>query len=196
MNREGRNLNGVRRNGFTLIEIVIVIMIIALFAGLIIPRMASLGKRNESLTVDKVADLLSAFSYRDSVASGSTAIEFVATDNSLLLLALQPDPLNPEDPRVWSRDYLAAPVDIPSSLTLRALQDGKLLPDSNWSILTNSDGTRPKIEMELQGDLVDASIVLDPWAPGPYVVDNTRQEVVLFPDVFDLDAAGQDREPW
>ena len=196
MNREGRNLNRVRRNGFTLIEIVIVIMIIALFAGLIIPRMASLGKRNENLTVDKVADLLSAFSYRDSVASGSTAIEFVATDNSLLLLALQPDPLNPEDPRVWSRDYLAAPVDIPSSLTLRALQDGKLLPDSNWSILTNSDGTRPKIEMELQGDLVDASIVLDPWAPGPYVVDNTRQEVVLFPDVFDLDAAGQDREPW
>lgn len=196
MHREGRNLKGARNRGFTLIEIIIVILIIALFAGLIVPRMVGLGKRSESLTVDKVADLLSAFSYRDSIASGTTAIEYIAANNSLILLSLQPDPVSPDDPPVWSRDYLAPIVEIPFSVTLRALEDGKLLPDTNWSILANSDGTRPKIKMELQGQAVDASIVLDPWSPGPYVVDNTRQEVIMLPDVFDLDAAGQDREPW
>jgi prepilin-type N-terminal cleavage/methylation domain-containing protein len=196
MQRDVRNLIGSRGLGFTLIEVVIVVLIIALFAGIIIPRMTGMGKRVEGLTVDKVADLLSAFGYRDSIASGTTAIEYSESTGSLTLLTLRPDPDNPEDPSIWSRDMLAPIVTIPTTMTLRAYEDGKLLPDSNWSIITNTDGTRPKIEMELTGEATESSLVLDPWAQGPFVVDELNHEIVLLPDSFDLDAAGQDQVPW
>ena len=196
MHREGRNLIGAHGLGFTLLEVIIVVLIMALFAGIIIPRLAGMGRRAEALTVDKVADLLSAFGYRDSIASGTTAIEYSEATGSLTLLAMRRDQGNPEEPSVWSRDLLAPVVTIPTTMTLRAYEDGKLLPDSNWSIITNSDGTRPKIKMELTGKATESSLVLDPWAQGPFVVDELNPEIVLLPDSFDLDAAGQDRVPW
>ena len=196
MHRNGRYFLGAQHRGFTLMEIIIVVLIIALFAGMIIPRMSGLGKRTEQLVADKIGDLLSAFGYRDSIASGSTAIEYSESDRTLVLLTLKTDPIDPDEPPVWSRDYLAPTVKIPLSISFRAMEDGKLLPDSGWSIIAHNDGTRPKIELEIEGDAVDTSITLDPWATGPYVIDNTQDKIIMLPDAFDLDAAGQDREPW
>lgn len=196
MQRISNNLQRARTRGFTLIEVIIVIMIIVLFAGLILPRLSGLNRRAEQIAVDRVADLLSAFSYRDSLASGSTAIEYSSSGGSLALLTLWVDPEEPDDPAIWSHDILAPMVRLPETMGMRAYEDGELLADSDWSILTRVDGTRPKIEIELVGESINSTIMLDPWAQTPSVVDELSLETTLLSDAIDLDAIGQDKEPW
>lgn len=196
MDIQGRKLAGAPR-GFTLLEVIIVVLVIALFAGMIIPRMSGMGKRIEALTVDRVVDLLSAFGYRDSLASGRAAIEYSESNRQLLLLTLKQNARDDSSSEeIWSKDALAPAVKIPDSMTLRAYEDDKLLPETTWSILTNIDGTRPKIKFELIGEDTDTTLILDPWAQGPLLVDEMLMEVQTMPDAFDLDAAGQDRVPW
>ena len=182
--------------GFTIIEVVIAVLVISLMAGLIIPRLGGVGKRAEQLTVDRVADLLAAFSYRDSLASGSTALEYSSSEGSLTLLLLRRDPDNPAANEVWMRDTLAPVVRIPESILLNAYEDGALMPNGDWSLLTNLDGTRPKIEIELAGSVVNATVMLDPWSQTPAVVDEYNEAPRVLPDAIDLDAAGQERDPW
>lgn len=196
MDRASIKSSRTHTRGFTLIEVVIVIMIIALFAGLIIPRLSGVSQRAEKLTVDRVEDLLAAFSYRDSLASGSTAIEYSSIDHSLVLLTLWVDPDAPDDPATWSRDILVPVVRLPESLGMRVYEEGELLPDGDWSIITRIDGTRPKIEIQLFGTATDATVMLDPWAQGPYVVDELAEQKTVLSDAIDLDAVGQDKEPW
>ena len=58
------------------------------------------------------------------------------------------------------------------------------------------DGTRPKIEMELLGENVHATVMLDPWAQTPTVVDENSGTRITLSDAIDLDAVGQDKDPW
>jgi prepilin-type N-terminal cleavage/methylation domain-containing protein len=185
-----------KRRAFTLIEVVIVVLIISLMAGLIIPRLGGVGRRAEQLAVDRVADLLAAFSYRDSLASGSTAIEYSANQGSLTLLTLRRPPETPEDPPIWMRDVLAPVIRIPDTIVMNAYEDGAILPNGDWSLITNLDGTRPKIEIELSGSTVNATVMLDPWAQTPAVVDENNPAPTTLLDAIDLDAVGQDKDPW
>jgi prepilin-type N-terminal cleavage/methylation domain-containing protein len=184
------------RRAFTLIEVIIVIMVIVLFAGMIVPRFFGLNKRAEQLVVDRVADIIGAFSYRDSLASGKAAIEYEHTTRRLMLLELEADPNSPDDPPVWKVDNLAPVVEIPDGIVLRAFEDGDQFAEGSFSILARSDGTRPKIEIKVLGEDLTATILLDPWAQGPHIISDELGFGVDLPDAIDLDSTGQDREPW
>lgn len=186
----------IRTTGFTLIEVIIATMILVLLAGMVIPRLGGISRRTEQLSVDRVADLLAAFSYRDSLASGTSAIEFNANQGTLMLLTLKKDPEYPSRPATWMVDTLAQAVDIPDSISVSAYEDGALLPNGDWTLLTNYDGTRPKIELELEGENVFATIMLDPWAQVPTIIDELKNESAVLSDAIDLDAIGQDKDPW
>ena len=160
------------------------------------PRLGGVGRRTERLSVDRVSDLLAAFGYRDSLASGSSAIEYDATNHSLTLLILRRNPEQPEQPEIWMRDILAPVTNLPATVELSAFEDGERLPNGDWSLLTNMDGTRPKIEMELLGENVHATVMLDPWAQTPTVVDENTQSDSKLTNAIDLDAVGQDKDPW
>ena len=182
--------------GFTIIEVVIVVLVLAVLASVVIPRLGGVGRRTERLSIDRVSDLLAAFGYRDSLASGSSAIEYNATDHSLTLLILRRDPEQPNEPEIWMRDILAPVTKLPGTVELSAFEDGERLPNGDWSLLTNMDGTRPKIEMELLGENIHATVLLDPWAQTPTVVDENTQANSTLTTSIDLDAVGQDKDPW
>ena len=48
------------------------------------------------------------------------------------------------------------------------------MPDGGWLIESSTDGTRPKIELEVTGDDVDSIVVLAPWAQSPYTNDRVE----------------------
>ena len=182
--------------GFTIIEVVIVVLILAVLASVVIPRLGGVGRRTEKLSVDRVSDLLAAFSYRDSLSSGSSAIEYNATDHSLTLLILRKNPEKPDESEIWMRDILAPVTNLSRTIELNTFEDGERLLNGDWSLLTNMDGTRPKIEMELLGENVHATVMLDPWAQTPTVVDENSGTRITLSDAIDLDAVGQDKDPW
>jgi prepilin-type N-terminal cleavage/methylation domain-containing protein len=196
MTRQRPPLWGPNHRGFTIIEVVIVVLVLAVLASVIIPRLGGVGRRTERLSIDRVSDLLAAFGYRDSLSSGSSAIEYNATDHSLTLLILRKDPEQSENPEIWMRDILAPVTNLPRTIELTAFEDGARLPNGDWSLLTNMDGTRPKIEMELLGENVHATVMLDPWAQTPTVIDENTQNNAVLTDAIDLDAVGQDKDPW
>jgi prepilin-type N-terminal cleavage/methylation domain-containing protein len=183
------------RKAFTLVEVILVVVIMSLFAGLIIPRMAGITKSKERLVVTSAADLLSAFAYRDSITSGSAAIEYDGSNRNLMLLGARGGN-STEEPLTWQRDPLAPIVRIPDSIDIRALSDGELLPETNWSITAREDGTRPEVQFEISGKKIEARISLPTWAQGPYVVESDALTVPRVPDSIDLDATGQGRDTW
>ena len=196
MTPEQDPITGPRHRGFTIIEVVIVVLVLAVLASVVIPRLGGVGRRTERLSIDRVSDLLAAFGYRDSMSSGSSAIEYDATNHSLTLLILRKDPEQPEQPEIWMRDILAPVTNLPGTVELSAFEDGERLPNGDWSLLTNMDGTRPKIEMELLGENIHATVLLDPWAQTPTVVDENTQADLTLTNAIDLDAVGQDKDPW
>ena len=187
---------GHDRRAFTIIEVVIVVLVLAVLASVVIPRLGGVGRRTEKLTVDRVGNLLAAFSYRDSMASGSSAIEYDANQHSLILLLLRRDPQSDSEQEIWMRDVLSPVVMLPETIELKAFEDGEMLPNGDWALLTNMDGTRPKIEFQLVGENVNASLMLDPWAQTPSVVDENAPNAAILSDAIDLDAVGQDKDPW
>jgi prepilin-type N-terminal cleavage/methylation domain-containing protein len=183
------------RNAFTLVEVILVVLILSLFAGLIIPRIAGITSSKERLVVTSAADLLSAFAYRDSIASGTAAIEYDGTNRNLFLLGARGGD-SAEEPLTWQRDPLAPVVRFPDSIDIRALADGELLPETNWSITAREDGTRPEVQFEINGKKIEARVSLPTWAQGPYVVESRAFIVPKIPDSIDLDAIGQGRDTW
>ena len=185
------------RRGFSLVEVIIVIVILSLFAGLIIPRVAGISRGTDQLTVMQAADLLAAFAYRDSIASGKTAMEFDGDRRALMLMAYVPEAIGTESD-TWTVDTLAPIVFLPEGIELSAFRDGALLADSGWWIESSSDGTRPKVEFELEGKELDSSITLPPWSQSPYTTDRMKNAFsrVVLPEEIDLDSSGQERIRW
>ena len=183
------------RSGFSLVEVIIVVMILSVLSGLIIPRMVGIASSKERQVVMTAADLLSAFAYRDSIASGSAAIEYDGGNRSLILLGARGG--NRKDgPLTWQRDPLAPVVRFPEYIDIRALADEELLPETNWSITARDDGTRPTIQFQISGNKIEATISLPRWAQSPYVVESDALTVPRLPDAIDLDATGQGRDTW
>lgn len=185
------------RRAFSLVEVIIVIVILSLFAGLIIPRVAGISRGTNQLTVMQAADLLAAFAYRDSIASGKTALEFNGDSRVLMLMAHVPESAS-SDSNAWSVDTLAPIVYLPEGIQINAFKDGALLPDSGWWIESSSDGTRPKVELNLEGKELDSSITLPPWSQSPYTTDRVKNGLsrVVLPEEIDLDSSGQERIRW
>ena len=178
-------------------EVIIVIMILSLFAGLILPRMSGISRGSGKLTVMQAADLLAAFAYRDSITSGGTALKY---DGNARVVTLMSDRSKRRSSggRTWEQDPLAAPLYLPDDFELNAYMDGSLLPDGGWLIESDTDGTRPKIELEITSEEVDSSVVLAPWAQSPYTSDRNAElyKRVLLPEAVDLDSSGQERIQW
>ena len=145
--------------------------------------------------VATAADLLSAFAYRDSISSGSAAIEYNGGTRSLILLAARGG--NKEnEPLTWQRDSLAPVVRFPEYIDMRAMADDELLPETNWSVTAREDGTRPTIQFQINGKKIDATVSLPRWAQSPYVVESDTLTLPRLPDAIDLDATGQGRDTW
>ena len=183
------------QKAFSLVEVIIVVMILSVLSGLIIPRMVGIASSKERLVVTTAADLLSAFAYRDSIASGSAAIEYNGGNRSLILLGARGGNKK-DDPLTWQRDPLAPVVRFPDHIDIRALADEELLPETNWSITARDDGTRPTVQFQIRGKKIEATVSLPKWAQSPYVVESGALIVPRLPDAIDLDATGQGRDTW
>ena len=178
-------------------EVIIAIAIISLFAGLIIPRVAGISRGTGQLTVMQASDLLAAFAYRDSITSGKAALEYDGNSRTLKLMASRLE-ASTDSKEAWMPDALAPALYLPNDIEINAFLDGALLANGGWWIEASSDGTRPKVELELEGKELDSSIVLPAWAQSPYTVDRIKGSVskVLLPEEIDLDSSGQERIQW
>ena len=190
----------MRRRGFTLVEMMVVIAVLAVIMAMTLPRMIGREGRLLQLAADRVADLLTMYAQRESLSSRPAGIWHDRDTHRIVLLTLAIDDAMPDEPADWRPDRTVQPIQLPSNVDVErgvgAMIDGTIVDISQWPIATEPGKRRPRIEVSLYADDGRVkTIVLPAHALKPYHLDNA-DSVLASRQPIDLDAAGRHREDW
>ncbi len=181
--------------GFTLMEMIVVVIVLAVLASMAIPRLSGTRFREYELKVEQTADLMVMFAHRLSTSTKATGLQYDAPNRKLFLLVLQKD--NEGGESYWMDDPLAAPVTFPIWMeedAVTILTDGDFADTSQWPLTTMPGENRPIIEISIEWEDHASLIMLASHAMAPSIwIDGDGTEPLT---PIDLDAIGQSREEW
>ncbi len=181
------------RYGFTLLEIIVVIIVIGIMASMIMPRLGGNQQREYDLFVNRVNDVVLMFAHRVSTSNQASAIRFNPEFKTFELLTKVED----DGDYYWEFDPLAQPVTLPSWLEGEAVTiyiDGEITDTTQWPVTATPGETRPLIEVAIDWEEHTSLISLHPHAMGPNIWHDGVGIEPLMP--IDLDAQGRGREEW
>lgn len=184
--------------GFTLLEMLVVVMLIAIMATMIVPRFSGNERRQFQLAVDQVADLLTMYAQRESSGTTSVGLEQDYSRNELAMVILDIDPSRPGAPSAWVRDHNTRPVLLPKFMRpedVVVYADGQAVDISQWPLTNNAGQDRPSIDVTLFGPNATARLTLPSYGVAPLRMDELGDSAGLR-DRTDLDASGRSREDW
>jgi prepilin-type N-terminal cleavage/methylation domain-containing protein len=194
----------VNGRAFTLVELVIVIVILAIVAGTVAPRLLSSKSRQGEQLVRGVAELLSAAAKRDTYSTQRTAVDFDAAAGKMKLVTLRVSNPASFDPggEVWVDDPLAPAVNMEGLRLTSGLAGVTDLDVRKFRVeFPGAGGAEPRPGVGL--------LLVDDGGQKWYVrlsSSSTRAEIssgnnvklvpVVDPDVVDLDATGGRDDAW
>ena len=182
------------RRGFSLLEIVIVSIMLAIMAATIVPKFTVAARQIEDKAILEVEDLLRMYAFRNGSGTQQIGLYYDKISGEVSLWIKDLDPANPEGPRVWQQDRLSSPVQLPDGmLIVEALVDGVSMRDENWNIPSHADGSRPRIELLIAGREKTAALVLETYTTVPVRVGEPG---VVVREQVDLDDQGAAMEIW
>ncbi len=188
------------RRAFTLIEVIVVVMLLAILSSMIVPRLIGNEGRANQLAADRVADLLIMFAQREALSSRPAGIWLDADRNWIVLVTLDVDPSRPDEPAEWQQDRSVRPVKLPPTIPpdgVLATMDGQPIDIRQWPIATEPGRPRPWVEIALYPDEGPVmTVVLPPHAIAPYLLNREGESMIALREPVDLDATGRHREDW
>ncbi len=176
-----------------------VVAVLAILSAMVVPRLGGHEKRLMSLAVTEVADMLTMFAQRDALSNRPAGIWHDTDRNWLVLMTLDIDEADPDEPADWWPDPFVRPVKLPpligeNGVFVRA--DGEPVDIRIWPLATAPGQDRPALQIMLMAD--DGStrtLVLPGHALAPYLLTSDSDLTgVRVP--IDLDAAGLRQEDW
>lgn len=179
------------RRAFSLVELVVVIVLLAIAAAVVLPRMVSGSGREVRSRADAIASLLSTAARRDSLTSQRVGVEYSLEDAQLRVVVLT----SGERGSVWSRDPLTPPVSLGITRVIEATSNGVPLPEEGWRIELAQSGIRPSIQV-MVGASPDQDVYRVVLAPGAIEAVIYQGSAALPDETIDLDAAGGEDSAW
>lgn len=130
---------------FTLIEVIVVIVMLAVLAGIVLPRMAGSDSRLADAQAQRVASVLSIVGWRGAVAPEPMELEFDPVSDSIRLLVNRAAPGQGDDPatppvRAWRVDPIVAPVVLDRLSVQEAWWGSQLAPRTSARAGSGSSG--------------------------------------------------------
>lgn len=195
-----------RRGGFTLIEMLVVVILLGLIATLVVPRITGNDRRLAEAKVKEIASMLSVVAQRNAVANEHLALNWSRTSNDLVLQVLrtQGDDTRWSKPR-WQTDPLVPAVKLEKVQLAESHFDGSRGDTRQWRLDLTPFQPRPHIELIFRTEPgVSPSgawlIELLPYAGDAAVTDlgasgSSRGASNALRSI-DLDALGQGESPW
>ncbi|MDP6479283.1 MAG: type II secretion system protein [Phycisphaerales bacterium] len=195
--------NRPRHTGFTLIEVIVVTVLMAMLAVVLVSRLTGGRSREFDLATEQVSDLLLMYAIRSEFADEPVGISMDLERNSLQLVIRRGE--RDEFNDGWQPDRSVREVRLPEFLPVRAVV---FLVDGDWvdpadKPITNLPGQpRPGLELTLQSDDPrnprSVRLTLNSCSLRPLKQDSMRNE----PDssvprtAIDLDTSGRWQEDW
>jgi type II secretory pathway pseudopilin PulG len=187
---------------FTLLELILVVVIIAVLAGAIAPRITGTDTRRAEQEAGQVQALLTAAAQRDAHSTEPLAITFDGADGRLALTVQRaPDPASGAA-AAWTIDPAAPTVKLDLLEIREASLDGQRLPERAWRVEFPRTEPRPNLTLLLamkgRTDAGPWRIELPPSATAAVQSSGSAAQSASprTAHPIDLDAAGRGDEPW
>ena len=187
------SLPRTNQRGFTLLEMIVVIIVIGVMAAMIVPRLSGNRNREFNLLVDQVAAIVLMFAHRSSTSTQPSGSRYDPELHQFELLGRYKD----DEDYYWEVDPLALPILFPAWIEENGIEifiDGELMDTSQWPITATPGEVRPLIEVSLGWESRYALISLSSHSIGPSIWLDGSGTDPLMP--IDLDAQGRGREEW
>lgn len=182
--------------GFSLIELVVVLVILAVVLGVAAPRLATISGGKTRAAAQQTAVLLSAVARREQLSSQPIAIDFDGVTGRLAAHSKRSTAAGSMSD--WAPDPLIAPVDL-SECPPTAVNIGDDAVDpSRFRIDLRLNFPRPTIRIAVQGsDAASPLTVVLPAGRLTAGVAGPNDDLNAHTDVaIDLDAAGKGDDAW
>jgi len=185
-----------RPNAFTLMEILVVAVILAVIGAMIVPRLAGQRTFTVQLTGERVAEMLGTFAFRSSLAGQPVALMRNPETAQLEIWVLDMDPEHPDRPAEWRPDRFSRTCVIPDGVAvLEVRANGQRLVPDEWRVIASPGIPRPRLEIVIGDDATEITVVLEPRASAPYLTSEGRPQAIGRTPI-DLDREGRERELW
>ncbi len=195
--------NPPRRAAFTMIELICVVLVLSVTAGLIVPRVVGNEARAQETKARAIADLFSAIARKDALSDEPLRLQFDREKQTLEFLVLRRDSLQTSFNNAgWVKDPLAADIPLdditPGTLSLDGVSQ---FPD-NWTIEFPQTATRQPVHLTLDA-INESGKPVPAWVVEllPYETKATIRRAGAASDplrnrLVDLDAVGRGESPW
>jgi prepilin-type N-terminal cleavage/methylation domain-containing protein len=189
------------RTAFTLVELIVVTVIIAVLAGAIVPRIVSRDSRTARDAVEAARALLSAAGQRELLTSQHLAIDYApgASGGSPGRLSL----VSAADPgrgaaASWQSDMLAPPALLRGLALESASADGTALGQGAWRVDLSQGERRPEVVLVLTETATGRRwwLVLSHGSGNARAVAAGAPGAGLDAGTVDLDQVGMRDDPW
>lgn len=199
-----------RARAFTLIEAIVVMVIIAILATMITPRVLNIGRRqveNESRLLQR---MLTVAAEKCDVWNQNVALDYKSKTQTFSVWTMREDakadPTLTGSARVkWAIDPLVETVVLTQSKLQAASQDGQLLPSGDWRVTFTPGQPRTVLSLTLEPNAGNGStrytLGLAPESTGATRVasdqgGSTAGKPGVASRSIDLDDAGKGQSPW
>jgi prepilin-type N-terminal cleavage/methylation domain-containing protein len=199
MFRKGRQNATATRRAFSLIEVVVVCVLLAILAGLALPRFSNVNGRRAEASVKEFAELISSAATRDQLTGQAVAIDFDGVSGRLRVFVppmAEEGKTRSTEEGDWVPDPLSRSVELEGARVVSVVQDFEGLDASKWRITFPRTEPRPRVVVTIEQDGGEQSwaIVLTPTGTRARVEDPSMASQDS--DSVDLDATGRATRAW
>jgi prepilin-type N-terminal cleavage/methylation domain-containing protein len=184
------------RRAFTLVEMLVVLIIMAILAALAVPRLTGTDEREFRLVMDRVSDMLTMYAQREMLEQKPVGIRYDAERRWLLLVVQEMDVEAGAQPE-WFIDPYVDAIKLPSHVELvEVTADGDLVDVSRWPLSSATHDERPTIAITLRSGNDLSTATLPSHAIVPQQIGFGTVVGAGAAEPIDLDASGRIREDW
>lgn len=188
-----------RRGAFTLVEMIVVIVILSILAGVTTVRMTNTLPRRGKVTVQRVQNVLDTLAHRQVASQALAALVYDANAGELWVerldsaLPLGENPTTRPVEGQWRRDTLVPSVRFDRDIRLDAAQFDGQVERGSFRVEVAPNRVRPSIEIDIAFGNTLETVSLLPSEMRSMSLSEAATKVRLSPEDLNAEGAGDER---